>query len=172
MIKNTTIPNAATIKLALTDIGAILLIYLIPSIAHFSPFPLFYAEPMRIVAIAAYFLSKNYWNALVIALSLPIFSLLFSGHPTLFKASLISIELFLNILFLHIFLFKLKIQTWPAMAISIVASKVVYYAMKYVFISIALLQGALISIPIYIQLLSTIITASVFYLFLKSYNKQ
>jgi hypothetical protein len=171
MIKNTTLSNSGTIRIALTDLGAILLIYLIPSTAHFIPFPIIYAEPMRIVAIAAYFLSKNYLNALLIALSLPIFSLLFSGHPTLYKASLISIELFLNILILHILLFKYKIHTLTAVVIGIVVSKVVYYSLKYFFISISLLQGSLFSIPIYIQLISTAITGLVFYLFLRSNKK-
>jgi len=154
-------------RIALADIGAILFIYLIPSIAHFSPFPLYYAEPMRVIAIMGYFLSRNQLNAYLIAISLPIFSLLFSGHPTLFKASLISVELFLNILFLHILMVKYSFQSWSAIIMSILGSKVFYYTLKYLFITLSLLHGEIISIPIYIQLTATVIIAFIFYLTLK-----
>jgi len=160
------------IRILLTDLVSITLIYLIPAISHLSPFPLYYAEPMRLVAIAAYFVSRNKWNAYIIALTLPVFSLIFSGHPTLFKASLISVELFLNIWLLDWILTKVKWSSFLALGISIVISKACYYAVKYVFISISLLEGKLISIPLQVQLMATILMSSIFYLFLKLGDKK
>jgi hypothetical protein len=127
---------------------------------------------MRLVAIAAYFVSRNKSNACILALTLPIFSLVFSGHPTFFKASLISVELFLNMLLLDTLIQNLKWKTFLALVISISVSKIFYYAMKYIFISISLLQGNLISIPIPIQMASVAITASFYFILINIFHKN
>ncbi|MGY6743327.1 MAG: hypothetical protein ACXIUQ_11370 [Cecembia sp.] len=157
-------------RIILADILAITAVYLIPSIAHFSPFPLYFAEPMRLIAITVYFLSKNHWNAMVLAFTLPFFSMLFTGHPIPLKAILISVELFLNILFLRIMTKNLNLHLLLALFSSILFSKILYYFLKYALLTTSLMSGSLISIPIYIQLFSSAITAILFFVFL--YNKE
>jgi hypothetical protein len=172
MLNQLTQDKNTVIRIVLTDTLSITLIYFIPVISHLSPFPLYYSEPMRLVAIAAYFASRNKWNAYLLALTLHVFSLAFSGHPTFFKASLISVELFLNMLLLDTLIQNLKWKTFLALVISISVSKIFYYAMKYIFISISLLQGNLISIPIPIQMASVAITASFYFILINIFHKN
>lgn len=159
-------------KIALVDLGAILAIYFLPSVSHLLPFPMYFAEPMRIITIAVYFLSKNHKNSLLIALTLPLFSMMFSGHPIPLKASLISIELLMNVFMLDIFIRYFKWKVFIALSVSILASKVVYYFLKYMIIQFGFLQGSLVSIPLYIQLISLIITSLVFFVFLYPKNRK
>jgi len=73
-----------------TDIAAIMIVIFLPAISHMMPFPLFYLDPMRLVLLGVYFVTRNEKNAYIIAMGLPIFSMLYSGHPVFYKAILIS----------------------------------------------------------------------------------
>lgn len=163
--------NNTKAKIILVDILAITAVYLIPSIAHFSPFPLYYAEPMRLVAIVVYFLTRNHWNSLALAFTIPLFSMLFTGHPIPIKAILISIELAINILLLNLLISKFKFHLLIALFSSIILSKVIYYFLKYLLLTSSIMSGSLISIPIYIQLLSSAITTLLFFIFLVKKQK-
>lgn len=159
-------------KIVLVDFGAIISIFLLPSVSHLFPFPLYFAEPMRIITIIVYFLSKNHKNSLLIALTIPIFSIIFSGHPIPLKASLISIELLVNVFILDICIRYFRCNVFIALSLSILASKIMYYFLKYLIIQFGFLQGSLVSIPLYIQLISLIITSLMFYVFIYKKNRK
>lgn len=170
-MKNQTI-ELSVFRLALVDLLAILAIYSLPTISHFFPFPMYFSEPMRIIAIAVYFLSKNRKNSFLLALTLPLFSMMFSGHPIPIKAGLISMELLINIFLLDVFFKRFKWNAFIALSSSILLSKVLYYFSKYIFIKLTFLEGALVSIPIYIQILSLMITSLVFFIFLQQKTEK
>lgn len=139
------------IKIAALDLSVFLAIFLLPSFAHLTGVPFYLMEPMRIAIFVLYFFS-NKSNTLIIAVTLPFFSFLISGHPVLIKAALIGSEFLLNILVLD-FLFKKQINNFAAIGLSIIASKLIYYFLKFILIKTALMEGNLFSTPFIPQLL-------------------
>lgn len=137
------------------DAGALAFIYFVPALSHLFNIPVFLFDPMRIMLFLTFaFSSRN--NSYLIAFSLPLFSFLISSHPSLAKSALIAVELSLNVFLFYWLVEKLSNQFWAAF-LSIILSKVLYYFLKFVFISFVLLEGDLISTPIYIQIVVTII---------------
>lgn len=132
------------------DILALGVIYLVPVFSHLFAIPIYYAEPMRLMLVLSImFTSKK--NAFIIAATMPIFSMLVSGHPIFYKALIMSGELVLNVLVFYIIVEKLK-NKFSAMAISIVMSKAAYYGLKILLLNLALISGELIATPIIFQL--------------------
>jgi len=139
----------------LINISALLLIYFTPALSHVLNFPLYLAEPMRLMLVLA-MLHSGQRNAYLLAFSLPLFSFAVSAHPVLFKMLLITAELVLNV-WLFYFLRSRMRSAFAAMALAIVISKAAYYGLKAIFISVALLGPGLIATPIWIQAITTVI---------------
>jgi len=153
-------------KSALFDILALAFVYFIPAIAHFFSFPLYYADPMRIVLILCIaHTSKS--NSFIIALTLPVFSFIIASHPSMYKSLLIASELMLNIYLFYVISLKLK-NVFGAMLASIVLSKIFYYAAKYVFISGGLIDGSLVTTPVLIQAAAALVFSIYAYLILRN----
>lgn len=145
--------NKSFVSVLLFDIAAILFIYCVPPISHLLSFPLYLFEPMRIVV----FLSLAHFrksNAYIIALTLPLFSFIISGHPVPLKVFLITLELVLNVYLFFALTSKFK-NIYLASFLSIILSKTIYYCLKYAFIALVLFEGSLVSTPIYIQFIVT-----------------
>jgi hypothetical protein len=147
---------------------ALAFIYFVPAFSHLLRIPLYYAEPMRIMVILA-IAHTNKRNAYMLALTLPLFSLVFSGHPTLYKSLLMSAELCVNVFLFYQISKKIENQFF-SMFISILLSKALYYSLKFSLISFFIMKTDLISTPIFIQLLLSLVFSA--YLFLVFYRKQ
>ncbi len=152
-------------KNILLDIFAVAVIYFVPAITHLLNFPVYFIEPMRLMLILA-IVHTNRQNAYVIAFSLPIFSLLISGHPSVMKTSLITAELLLNVWLFYAIVEKINSRSF-SMFLSILISKLFYYVIKYGLISFALLNTGLVSTPIYIQIITTILFSVYIFVFYK-----
>ena len=152
------------IKSILFDIVALAFIYFVPTISHYLSVPLYLIEPMRLMLVLA-MVHTNRRNAYIIAMTLPVFSLLVSGHPVAFKAVIMTIELVLNV-WLFYAISKKWSNTFGAMLLSIVISKLVYYLLKFGLISMAVFDSELISTPLYLQLITSVVfSAYLFFLF-------
>ncbi len=136
------------------DILALAFIYFVPTISHLLNVPLYLVEPMRIMLILAIAHTKKK-NAYLIALTLPLFSFLISSHPNIFKAVIMTMELLLNV-WLFYELTK-RTNQFVAMLSSIILSKIFYYLLKFGLISFAVLQSDLISTPIYLQVITSLV---------------
>lgn len=154
--------NSLLWKSLILDFSALAFIYLIPTFSHLLSLPLYFIEPMRLMLILSLVHSSKK-NAYLVALTLPLFSFLISSHPVFAKMILISFELSLNVFLFYLFKDAIK-KVFPAIFLSIIASKLVYYGIKYLLISFAILNTGLISTPIIIQLATTIIFSSYLYL--------
>jgi hypothetical protein len=140
----------------LFNIVSLALIYFIPTISHLVGLPLYFIEPMRIMLVLA-LVHTNKANAYVIALTLPLFSFLVSAHPFFPKMILITAELLLNVWFFY-FIFNRTGKAFAAIVSSIIISKAAYYAVKFALISFAVLPNSpLVSTPIYIQVITTLV---------------
>ncbi|MBK9304063.1 MAG: hypothetical protein IPM94_09280 [bacterium] len=117
----------------------------VPALSHATAFPLYRFEPMRLLLFAAVLFSSRR-NALLMALCLPVLSALTSGHPAFPKFVLIQGELALNAVIFY-GLFRRSGRFVLGAAVSVLASKVLYYAAKFVLIRLALMDGDLVATP-------------------------
>lgn len=162
--------NFSLPKIILTDVLILTLVYFIPALSHVMPIPVYLIDPMRILLLTGFLLSRNNTNAFILAATIPLISTIVTGHPPFYKAILISIELVSNI---WLFVYLLKKLTWSApilLLISIIASKIIYYILKYLFIQFALIQGALITTDLLIQLATVTFITLIFWIFYKKIN--
>lgn len=157
-------------KILLTDVLILTLVYFIPALSHVMPIPVYLLDPMRILLLTGFLLSRNNTNAFILAATIPLISTIATGHPPFYKAILISIELVSNI---AIFVYLLKKISWSApilLLIGIVASKIIYYSLKFLFIQFALIDGALITTNLLIQLATVSFVTLLFWIFYKKIN--
>lgn len=149
------ISNKSAIISMLLDVIALVFIYSVPSISHLVNFPVYLIEPMRVMLILSIaHTSKR--NAYILALTMPVFSFVTSGHPEFTKMILITFELLLNVYLLYFLARKIN-NHFFAVFLSIIISKIAYYIIKYVLINTTLISAGLITTPLYIQLTTTII---------------
>ncbi len=138
-------------------------IYYIPALAHISPFPIYLFDPMRLLMLIGFQLTKQKANAYFLAVTIPLFSVMVTGHPSIFKALMISVELMVNILFFMLLFRRFKLHIALSIFFSIIGSKLIYYAIKFVFINLRYIEGDIITTNLYIQFLTVVIVSSVFY---------
>lgn len=162
------IDNKEKVKIFILNILAITFIYFVPAISHLLSFPIYLIEPLRVMLILSVAHTKKE-NAYFLALTLPIFSFLVSGHPLFPKMIIIITELVLNVWLFHYFNKKAG-NPFFSMLISIVASKIYYYILQYIFIRTALLSSDIGEHSLYIQAIITIIFSGYVYLILKRKN--
>jgi len=157
-------------KSIIFDILALAFIYFVPALSHLFNIPIYLVEPMRIMLILA-MVHTTKTNAYLIALTLPLFSFLISSHPNVFKGLIMTAELLMNV-WLFFEISKRVSNKFVAMLSAIVISKLVYYLLKFGLISFAVLESGLISTPIYLQVITSIIFSSYVFLLLRRRNAQ
>ena len=154
--------STKSIRTAVLDLLVVTTVYLVPSASHMLGLPLYLVDPMRLLLFFTV-LTTGRTNVLFMALSLPFFSTLFSGHPVFPKNILISLELITNASLFY-WLVGRGSQQWLAGAISVLLSKVVYYSLKALILGLGLMSGALISTVWYFQLLPLVLISAALYL--------
>ncbi|MCX6235658.1 MAG: hypothetical protein NT175_13230 [Bacteroidetes bacterium] len=153
------------IQTALFNILAFGFVFAIPYVSKYTGIPFYVIEPMRLAVILA-IAHMNRWNAYILALVLPLFMFLTAMHPSVYKTLLLGLELLLNAGLFYFLVKKIK-NAFFTMLISIVAGKMIYYGLKYLFIDIQLIEGPLVSTPIMYQLLTTFVYSGYIYLILR-----
>lgn len=153
--------------LLLTDLLILLFLYYVPAMSHLMGFPLYKLEPMRIAILGSLFFTGNKHNALLLALTIPLFSVMVSGHPVSVKAGIIALEMMINVLvfdrLIRSDLFKSSnYSIGLKMMFSIIISKVAYYIMKYIAVSIGLLSTSIVDTGLLWQLGTTILISVLF----------
>lgn len=154
-IDQTLVLNKENLKSSVFDAVALVFIFFVPAISHLFSFPVYFLEPMRIMLIIA-IVHTSRRNSYIIAATLPLFSFLISAHPHFIKMMLITVELLLNVWLFFILMKKLK-NSFISMMSAIILSKLFYYGIKFALISIVLLDGKLVSTPIYFQCITTLV---------------
>jgi len=124
---------------AITDIAALVFVGLVPAASHLFKIPVYYIEPMRIMLVLALLFSSR-WNAYALAIVLPVFSFLVSGHPAPLKMMIIMAELLLNA-WLFLYFFQKTRRSFLSAFSSIIISKVFCYAMYFVVFSMAFVKA-------------------------------
>ncbi len=156
-----------TIKLesiVLWDLAIVGFFYLVPTLSHLTSIPLYRFEPMRGVLFLNLLLTGNKRNAYIMAVTLPLFSFFVGGHPVFAKALLMAAELLVNLLLFDVFPRSIKNPAID-MFLSIVASKVFYYIIKFGIISVGLLDGPMVATGLMTQLIVAVVLSVAFWKF-------
>ena len=120
-------------KSILIDFISFGFLLILPAAAHLTGIPLYFIEPMRLMLVVALLFSNRY-NAFAIAVMLPLFSFLVSGHPAPVKMLIIIFELLLNG-WLFLALLKRSKKPFSSMFISILLSKTFCYLVYWIVFS-------------------------------------
>jgi hypothetical protein len=121
-------PVGITVRSILIDVFALAFIFLMPTFSHLLAIPLYFIEPMRLMVVLAMAHSHRN-NAYLLALALPLFSFMVSGHPILVKAVIISMELVVMVGMFS--LLRKHIHVFGAIFSAIIISKAFYFAIKF-----------------------------------------
>jgi hypothetical protein len=156
---------ASSWRTVLLDMMAITFIFFVPALSHMLNVPVYLIEPMRIMLILA-LVHTSKTNAYILAIGLPLFSFLVSAHPVFMKMVLIAAELSLNVWLFYIL--KKRMNIFFAVMSSVLLSKVAYYVAKFALLNFALLKGGLISTPIYIQAVMTLVFSAYAWVLLRN----
>ena len=143
--------KSKTFSYLVTDLLIISAIYLLPTLSHLTSIPFYLFEPMRL-AIVFCIINTNQKNSLIVALTVPVISVLISSHPEFFKAVLITGELTINVFLFYVFSKRMN-NKFIGMLGSILVAKIFYYSGKFLFIHFDLLSGNLFSTSLWIQYL-------------------
>ena len=158
-------------SLAITDFAALALVFALPALSHLTSVPFYLADPMRLAVLGALIASRNWKNSLALALALPLISFALSGHPVYPKCLIIAVELAVNVALFAWFSRLIERRrldnsrpTWNtatlfggAAFLSILLSKVLYYALKALVLSAGLLKMELVSTALWIQLIVAVL---------------
>lgn len=158
------------IRYLTADIFLICFIYLVPSLSHMTSIPFYLFDPMRLAIVFCIIYTDNK-NSILIALTLPLISLLISSHPVFIKSIIISAELLINVLAFYFF-YKRQKNLFVSMFISIFFAKVFYYSAKIAFLNFGLIKGNLISTPLWMQFIVMLILSIYALIAFKGENKQ
>ena len=132
----------------------------VPTISHLLAWPLYYLNPMLLVLLAGMLLVSDRRNAYLLAVLLPVVSMLAVGMPTPLKALCMVAEYAAVVFVIG------RLQSWcgrfvgtlGAMLVALLCGKVVYYLLK----ALLLAPVVLVSTPVWMQLLVVVAAATVF----------
>jgi hypothetical protein len=154
----------------LIDLSALSFIYLVPTLSHLLSLPVYLIEPMRLMLILA-LVHTSKQNGYLLALTMPLFSFIISGHPVFAKMILIAAELSLNVFLFYLFSNRMK-YLFPAVFLSILLSKAIYYLLKFALIQLAVINSGLVATPLLMQLGMTVVFSSYLALFYKKVTRD
>lgn len=163
-----TIQKKELLKALLIDSAALVFILFTPSLAHFFSFPVYMLEPMRLMMILA-IAHSNRKNSYLLALTLPLFSWLVSGHPEPVKMGIITAELALNVYLFYFLAGRIR-NSFLAGILSIAGSKLFCYLAYLVIFSAAFVRAEAGTMFLLVQGATTLIFSG--YLFFMFKNRQ
>jgi hypothetical protein len=133
---------------------------LVPTVSHLLAWPLYQLNPMLLVLLAGMLLVRDRRNAYLLAVLLPVVSMLAVGMPTPLKAVCMVAE-YASVVFVSGLLQgwdKRFVGTLGAMLVAMLAGKVVYYLLK----ALLLAPAVLISTSVALQLAVVAVAATVY----------
>ena len=156
----TTVKVKSFWRIAAIDLLLLAAACLIPTVSHLLAWPLYYLNPMLLVLLASMLLVSDRRNAYLMAVLLPVVSMLTVGMPTPLKALCMVAE------YSAIVFVSGRLQSWcgrfvgtiGAMLVAMLCGKVVYYLLK----ALLLAPVVLVSTPVWLQLLVVVAAATVY----------
>lgn len=120
--------------------------------SHSIGLPLYKLNPMHWVIYFTILLRKPSVSAIVIlAFLLPLTSNLLTGHPLMIKSVIMGVELLIYGMIFRLAIKYFNMVLVLAYILSQIAGYIVYYGLKFTFIRIGLINGALVSTSVILQ---------------------
>jgi hypothetical protein len=157
-----------TYKGILIDIAALAFIYFAPAFAHWLNFPVYMIEPMRLMLVLSMAHSTRK-NSYLLALTLPLFSLVVSSHPEFYKMLVITSELLLNVFLFYALSARIK-NAFLAMFPAIILSKLFCYLLYFIFFTPAFLRSEASTSFLVVQVITSVVFS--FYIFIFALRKN
>ena len=157
-------------KTGILDTAALAFILFAPAIAHLISFPVYMIEPMRLMMVLSLAHSSKR-NSYILALCLPLFSFIVSGHPEFTKMLIITGELVLNV-FLFYWLLRKSGNAFLSMITAIVLSKIASYTMYLLVFSLAFVKAEAETSFVLVQVGTTILFSCYIFLFGKKLTNK
>jgi hypothetical protein len=154
------------LKALLIDFAALAFILVTPSLAHLFSFPVYMLEPMRLMMILSLAHSTKK-NSYLLALALPLFSFLVSGHPEPVKMMIITAELVLNVYLFYLLAARVR-NIFLSGFLSILLSKLLCYLAYLVVFSLAFVRDEAGTMFLGVQLLTSLIFSGYLYAIFKA----
>ena len=126
-------------RLALTDMALLGVACLVPAVSHLLALPLYMLNPMLALLLVGLLIGRDWRNAMVLAVLMPLVSCLVTGMPAAPKMVCMMAEL-ATVATMFGWLQR-KWAVLPAVLTAVLAGKAVYYALKAVVIAPAVLVG-------------------------------
>lgn len=127
------------VKYAVLDTVLVTLACLVPAASHLFAVPLYVANPMLVLLLAGMLFGRDWRNALVLAVLMPLVSCLLTGMPAAGKMVCMMAELATVATMFGVLSRRWKVL--PAVLVSVVAAKGVYYGLKAMVLAPAVLVG-------------------------------
>ena len=127
------------VKYAVLDTVLVTLACLVPAASHLFAVPLYVANPMLALLLAGILFGRDWRNALVLAVLMPLVSCLLTGMPAAGKMVCMMAELATVATMFGVLSRRWKVL--PAVLVSVVAAKGVYYGLKAMVLAPAVLVG-------------------------------
>ncbi len=134
-----TLKSQSIVRFAALDTVLLMLACMIPAASHLLAVPLYMLNPMLALLLAGMLLGRDWRNALVLAVLMPLLSCLLTGMPAAPKMACMMAEL-ATVAALFGWLQR-KWAVLPAVLVSVVAAKAVYYGLKAVILAPVVLVG-------------------------------
>ncbi len=160
----------STTRIVVVDILLLTVICLVPTLSHLFAVPVYKANPMLLCLLASMLLVRDRRNAFLLAVLLPLVSMVVSGMPVPLKSLCMVAEL-LTVVAVGTLLSRRAVRnvvtSFGATLLAIVAGKGVYYLLKALIISPAVLVGTGVAL----QSLSAVLFAIVFAIIANRVNR-
>ena len=147
-------------RIAAIDVLLLTLACLVPTVSHLLAWPLYYLNPMLLVLLAGMLLVRDRRNAYLLAVLLPVVSMLAVGMPTPLKAVCMVAE-YASVVFVSGLLQRWNdrfVGTLGAMLVAMLTGKAVYYLLK----ALILAPAVLVSTPVTVQLAVVVVAATLY----------
>lgn len=158
-----TLKKQSVVRTAVVDILLLGVICIVPTLSHLFAFPFYQFNPMFLCMLAGMVLVSDRRNAYLLAILLPVVSMLLCGMPTPAKAMCMVPEMLTVVALFHVF--EKRMPSFVAMVAAILSGKVVYYGLK----AIVLSGTPLVTTNIWLQISVLIIFSILFSVF---YNRK
>lgn len=154
------------VKFAVMDTLLVGAVCLIPAVSHLFAVPLYMLNPMMALLLAGVLLGRDWRNALVLAVLMPLLSSLLTGMPTAPKMACMMAEM-ATVAGLLSLLLKVRWNVYAAAFTALVAGKAVYYALK----ALVMAPEVLVGTAWWIQLLTVALWGGLFAMLYKKVVK-
>ena len=134
------------VKATIVDALLLSVICAVPAISHVLSFPLYKLNPMAMCLLAGMLLVKDHRNAFLLAILMPLVSMLVTGFPIIDNTACMIPEL-MTVVALMCTIDK-KMPSEVSMFLSLLGGKIVFYTLRALFFSPAVLFGTSILLQI------------------------